>query len=120
MVDEDIDAGDLDQVLWAMCTRFDPLTDIDMIQKAWASKRDPLFLPGNFNNRILIDACIPYDKKLKGTFPITVDVSADLRQEVAREIPAAVCEVVGLAPDFAYAPSGLRAKLSRLEESSCK
>jgi 4-hydroxy-3-polyprenylbenzoate decarboxylase len=66
VVDEDIDAGDLDQVLWAMCTRFDPLTDIDTIQKAWASKRDPLFLPGNFNNRILVDACIPYDKKLKG------------------------------------------------------
>ena len=69
MVDEDIDAGDLDQVLWAMCTRFDPMTDIDLIQKAWASKRDPLYLPGNFNNRILIDACIPYDMKLKGTFP---------------------------------------------------
>src|SRR5947207_1783268 len=62
VVDEDIDAGDRDQVLWAMCTRFDPLTDIDMIQKAWASKRDPLYLPGNFNNRILIDACIPYDR----------------------------------------------------------
>ncbi len=29
VVDEDIDAGDLDQVLWAMCTRFDPMTDID-------------------------------------------------------------------------------------------
>jgi UbiD family decarboxylase len=82
VVDEDIDAGDLDQVLWAMCTRFDPLTDIDTIQKAWASKRDPLFLPGNFNNRILVDACIPYDKKLKGTFPITVDVSPDLRRRL--------------------------------------
>ncbi len=87
VVDEDIDAGDLDQVLWAMCTRFDPLTDIDIIQKAWASKRDPLFLPGNFNNRILIDACIPYDKKLKGTFPITVDVSADLRKKLRAKFP---------------------------------
>ena len=87
VVDEDIDAGDLDQVLWAMCTRFDPLTDIDMIQKAWASKRDPLFLPGNFNNRILIDACIPYDKKLKGTFPVTVDVSADLRRQLRAKFP---------------------------------
>ena len=65
VVDDDIDAGDLDQVLWAMSTRFDPITDIDTIQKAWASKRDPLFLPGNFNNRILIDACIPYDLYLK-------------------------------------------------------
>ena len=79
MVDEDIDAGDLDQVLWAMSTRFDPVTDIDLIHKAWASKRDPLYLPGNFNNRILIDACIPYDKKLAGTFPKVVDVSPELR-----------------------------------------
>ena len=82
VVDDDIDAGDLDQVLWAMSTRFDPMTDIDLIQKAWASKRDPLYLPGNFNNRILIDACIPYDMKLKGTFPPVVDVSPELRAKI--------------------------------------
>jgi hypothetical protein len=70
-----------------MCTRFDPATDIDLIQKAWASKRDPLFLPGNFNNRILIDACIPYDKKLNKTFPIVVDVSADLRSQLRAKFP---------------------------------
>jgi 4-hydroxy-3-polyprenylbenzoate decarboxylase len=82
VVDEDIDAGDLDQVLWAMCTRFDPAVDIDLIQKAWASKRDPLVLPGNFNNRVLIDACIPYDMKLKGKFPRVVDVSPELRAKI--------------------------------------
>ena len=71
-----------------MCTRFDPNTDIDLIQKAWASKRDPLYLPGNFNNRILVDACIPYDKKLAGTFPVVVDVSGDLREATARQVPA--------------------------------
>jgi UbiD family decarboxylase len=87
VVDDDIDAGDLDQVLWAMCTRFDPKVDIDLVQKAWASKRDPLFLPGNFNNRILIDACIPYDMKLKNTFPPTVDVSADLRARLRAKFP---------------------------------
>jgi 4-hydroxy-3-polyprenylbenzoate decarboxylase len=87
VVDDDIDAGDLDAVLWAMCTRFDPNVDIDLVQKAWASKRDPLFLPGNFNNRILIDACIPYDMKLKGTFPPTVDVSADLRTKLRAKFP---------------------------------
>jgi 4-hydroxy-3-polyprenylbenzoate decarboxylase len=88
VVDEDVDAGDLDQVLWAMCTRFDPVTDIDLIQKAWASKRDPLYLPGNFNNRVLIDACIPYEKKLNRTFPIVVDVSADLRSQLRAKFPA--------------------------------
>jgi len=87
VVDDDIDAGDLDQVLWAMSTRFDPVQDVDTIQKAWASKRDPLFLPGNFNNRILIDACIPYDMKLKGTFPPVVDVSPDLRAKVRARFP---------------------------------
>ena len=85
VVDEDIDAGDLDQVLWAMSTRFEPSTDIDVIHKAWASKRDPLYLPGNFNNRILIDACIPYDKKLAGTFPKVVDVSPELRAKLRQK-----------------------------------
>ena len=79
VVDDDIDPSDLDQVLWAMSTRFDPVTDIDIIQKAWSSGRDPMFLPGNFNNRILIDACMPYDRKLKGKFPPVVDVSPELR-----------------------------------------
>ncbi len=82
VVDDDIDAGDLDQVLWAMSTRFDPVSDIDIMQKAWASKRDPLYLPGNFNNRIMIDACIPYDKKMNKTFPPVVDVSAELRARI--------------------------------------
>ena len=72
----------LEQVLWAMCTRFDPITDIDIIQKAWSSARDPMFLPGNFNNRILVDACIPYDRKLKGKFPRVVEVSPDLREQL--------------------------------------
>jgi len=82
VVDEDIDASSLDDVLWAMSTRFDPLSDIDIIQKAWASKRDPLYLPGNFNNRILVDACIPYDMKLAGKFPPVVDVTKDLRAKI--------------------------------------
>jgi 4-hydroxy-3-polyprenylbenzoate decarboxylase len=82
VVDDDIDAGDLDQVLWAMSTRFDPCSDIDIIQKAWASKRDPLYLPGNFNNRILVDACIPYDQYLKGSFPPVVDVSEEMRRKI--------------------------------------
>ena len=87
VVDDDIDAGELDQVLWAMSTRFDPNVDIDLISKAWASKRDPLYLPGNFNNRILIDACIPYEMKLKNTFPTVVDVSADLRGKLRTKFP---------------------------------
>jgi UbiD family decarboxylase len=86
VVDEDVDCSNLDQVLWAMCTRFDPVTDIDIIQKAWSSGRDPMFLPGNFNNRILIDACIPYDRKLKDKFPTVVDVSPELRAKLKAKL----------------------------------
>ena len=68
-----------------MGTRFDPLTDIDIIQKAWSSGRDPMSLPGNFNNRILIDACIPYDKKLRGKFATVVDVSPELRAKLKKK-----------------------------------
>ncbi len=82
VVDDDIDCSDLDQVLWAMSTRFDPVTDIDIIQRAWSSGRDPMFLPGNFNNRILIDACIPYERKLRGTFPRVVAVSSEQRAKL--------------------------------------
>jgi 4-hydroxy-3-polyprenylbenzoate decarboxylase len=79
VVDEDVDCSDLDQVLWAMGTRFDPVSDIDIVHKAWSSGRDPMALPGNFNNRVLVDACIPYERKLRGQFPPVVDVSAELR-----------------------------------------
>lgn len=84
VVDDDIDPSNVNQVMWALTTRFDPVIDIDTIQRAWSSGRDPLVLPGtgNFNNRILIDACIPYERKLKGDFPHVVDVSSDLRRKL--------------------------------------
>jgi UbiD family decarboxylase len=87
VVDDDIDCSDIDQVLWAMGTRFDPVTDIDIVQKAWSSGRDPMFLPGNFNNRILIDACIPYNRKLRGEFPKVVDVPEDVCNQLKAKFP---------------------------------
>lgn len=80
VVDDDIDPSNMTQVLWAMTTRFDPVEDIDIIRKAWSSTRDPMVLPetGNFNNRILVDACIPYNRLLKKQFPRVVDVSPEL------------------------------------------
>ncbi|WP_214658814.1 UbiD family decarboxylase [Candidatus Formimonas warabiya] len=77
VVDEDIDPSNMDQVMWALTTRFDPVDDIDIIKKAWSSGRDPLVQTGNFNNRILCDACIPYHRKLKGDFPVVVEVGAE-------------------------------------------
>jgi 4-hydroxy-3-polyprenylbenzoate decarboxylase len=87
VVDDDVDCSDMDQVLWAMGTRFDPVTDIDLVQKAWSSGRDPMFLPGNFNNRILIDACMPYNRKLRGEFPKVVEVPENVRAQLKAKFP---------------------------------
>ena len=63
------------------------MTDIDIVQKAWSSGRDPMFLPGNFNNRILIDACMPYNRKLKGEFPKVVEVPESVRAQLKAKFP---------------------------------
>ena len=71
VVDDDIDPTDTNQVLWALSTRTDVVEDIDVIKRCWSTPLDPMAYAGEearyFNNRMIIDACRPYDR-LK-TFP---------------------------------------------------
>ena len=66
VVDDDIDVSDLDELIWAMITRSDPATSIDIIRNAWSTPLDPRITPeqratGDFtNSRAIIDACRPY------------------------------------------------------------
>jgi hypothetical protein len=46
-----------------------------------------MFLPGNFNNRILIDACQPYNRKLKGEFSKVVEVPENVRAQLKAKFP---------------------------------
>jgi 4-hydroxy-3-polyprenylbenzoate decarboxylase len=61
VVDEDIDVTNLEEVMWAVCTRTNPVTSIDVIRRGWASKVDPMLRGGDplFNSRAVIDACRP-------------------------------------------------------------
>jgi len=63
VVDEDIDYMNLEEVVWAMCTRVDPATDIEILKKTQGSKVDPMRRePGpTYNSRALIDACKPFE-----------------------------------------------------------
>lgn len=63
VVDEDINPSNLQDVIWAMCTRSDPATDIDIIKRAWSSIVDPMVRKGAppYNSRAIIDACRPYE-----------------------------------------------------------
>jgi 4-hydroxy-3-polyprenylbenzoate decarboxylase len=66
VVDDDIDVSNLEELIWAMCTRSDPATSIDTIHGAWSTPLDPRLDPedrarGNFtNSRAIIDACRPF------------------------------------------------------------
>lgn len=67
VVDEDdIDVSNLEELMWAVCSRSDPVTSIDFIRNAWSTLLDPSILSerkaqGDFtNSRAIIDACRPF------------------------------------------------------------
>ncbi|MCH8848005.1 MAG: UbiD family decarboxylase [Chloroflexi bacterium] len=79
VVDDDIDPTDTNEVLWAMCTRTDVIDDIDVMKRCWSTSLDPMAYAGQgegegyYNNRMIIDACRPYDRL--STFPEVVRTS---------------------------------------------
>jgi len=66
VVDDDVDVSNLEEVMWAMSTRSDPATCIDIITNTWSTPLDPRLAPddrekGNYtNSRAIIDACRPF------------------------------------------------------------
>ncbi len=86
-VDEDIDPTNLEEVLWAMCTRVDPATAVDIIHNAWTGDLDPRLSPGKRAagdltvGRMLINACRPYT--WRDQFPKTNVFNASERKLVA-------------------------------------
>src|SRR5437667_12172565 len=40
-VDEDVDPTDMDQVIWAMSSRCNPIDDIDILRNTWSTWLDP-------------------------------------------------------------------------------
>ena len=85
VVDDDIDVSDLEQVIWAMLTRSDPASSIDIVKNAWSTPLDPRIPPEekakkNFtNSRAIIDACRPFHWRDK--FPKVNMPSAELAKE---------------------------------------
>ena len=66
VVDDDVDASDLEDVMWAVVTRSDPESSIDIVKNAWSTPLDPSIPPDKreagdiTNSRAVIDACRPY------------------------------------------------------------
>jgi 4-hydroxy-3-polyprenylbenzoate decarboxylase len=72
VVDDDIDVSDLDEVIWAICTRSDPERSFDIIKRAWSGPLDPAIEPGlkGFNSRVIIDATRPFE--WRDEFPLAI------------------------------------------------
>jgi 4-hydroxy-3-polyprenylbenzoate decarboxylase len=59
-VDEDIDPTDMDQVIWAMASRCNPIEAIDVLRNTWSTWLDPSQNPPEkrpYGSKALINAC---------------------------------------------------------------
>jgi len=82
VVDDDIDPTNLDEVMWALCTRSDPDKDIEILRRCWSGPLDPI-IPRDkkgFNSRAIIDATRPFE--WRDSFPPVSRSSRELRARV--------------------------------------
>lgn len=82
VVDDDIDVADIDDVLWAMCTRCNPEDSIEILRRTWSGPLDPI-VPRDekgLNSRALIDACRPFE--WAQDFPPVSGASTELKEKV--------------------------------------
>ena len=83
VVDDDVDPSNINDVIWAMCTRVDAREDLEIIKGGWSSALDPMcydYDGDRRNTRTIIDACIPWSR-IK-TFPKVARNSKELESKV--------------------------------------
>ena len=86
LVDDDIDPANMADVLWAVSTRCDPSTSIEIATGCWSSPIDPRLPPekrtaGDFtNSRAIIDACRPFSWRHR--FPKVHAIDAAYREQI--------------------------------------
>jgi 4-hydroxy-3-polyprenylbenzoate decarboxylase len=59
-VEEDVDPTNMDEVIWAMSTRCNPVEDIDILRNTWSTYLDPTQNPPEirpYGSKALINAC---------------------------------------------------------------
>lgn len=90
VVDDDIDPTDMNDVLWAVATRADPETSIDIIKDCWGGRLDPA-IPcekkekEDYSRSIaIINACKKPFYQI-ASFPQTSRVTPALRSEVIKK-----------------------------------
>ena len=82
VVDDDIDPANMNDVLWAMCTRCDPRDGVNVLNGCWSTHLDPMSYSHEDprNSRVVVDACKPFRRR--DTFPIVARNSPELDKRV--------------------------------------
>ncbi len=86
VVDEDIDPTDIQDVMWAVGSRSDPATSIDILRRCRSTPQDPMVrrpAEAFFNSRAIIDACRPFEWKEQ--FPHAITVSDELKERIRKK-----------------------------------
>jgi 4-hydroxy-3-polyprenylbenzoate decarboxylase len=84
-VDDDVDPTDLNQVLFALSTRCNPVDDIDIQRRTWSTGLDPSQVVPEmrpYGSKALIDACKPH-RHLKD-FPARTMLRRSVYERVSR------------------------------------
>jgi UbiD family decarboxylase len=82
VVDDDINPADMNEVIWAMCTRFEPREGLEILRGCWSTALDPMaYGPEDPRNaRVVIDACKPWARR--DSFPIVARSSRELDEQI--------------------------------------
>jgi len=89
VVDDDIDPSNMQDVLWAVATRCEPASDIDIIRRMRGTPLDPALPPEKrdtadyTHSTAIIDACRPYYRK--DEFPATIMSTAQELEGVKKK-----------------------------------
>jgi UbiD family decarboxylase len=90
VVDDDIDVYDINDILWAMCSRADPVDATEIIRRCWSGSLDPIIPKDRkgFSSRMIIDACRPFE--WMANFPPAAEIDADVSEEFNGEVEGTV------------------------------
>lgn len=91
VVDDDIDPSNNEDVIWAISTRSDPATDIDILRHCWSNPLDPMISAADkdrkrlWNSRAIINACRPWDRLQANDFPPVAEATPALLQATKKK-----------------------------------
>ncbi len=107
-VDEDVDPTNINEVIWAMATRCNPVADIDILRNTWSTWLDPTQNPPEerpWGSKALINAC--KEHRYLEVFSPRTTLARPMRERIAARW-ASEFGLPGQAPELLAYETGTR------------